>query len=384
MHQAHSLTSLISLLTAVGLSSGSAQAAAPDNGISQTPPTSSICSRQPAATCWHSLDLPGESGQMHYYASRTPADGGRPRSALLVMHGHPRDANHSFDAGLQAAQAAGRLNGADDDVLVVAPLYPVDAQHAGKCSTAGVPAAQSGDALWTCASWMAGQPSQGANPIGSFAALDALMADMHRQWPSLQNITVAGFSAGAQMIQRSVAFAASPPDGLQLHYVIADPGSWLYFDPVRPQARSTDGQQNTASLSDEYDFVQPDKAACSGYDQWKYGVQDLPTILGSNAAKARERYRAASIHYLEGALDTGTDKSTHYRVLDRSCAANLQGPYRLQRGQAYAAYDATILKPLQAHPLTIVPGCAHDVRCVLPSIAARAALFPGKASSEPK
>ena len=71
-----------------------------------------------------------------------------------------------------------------------------------------------------------------AGKTGSFNAMDNLLADMKRRWPSLQTITVAGFSAGAQFVQHYVGFAHPP--AVRLRYVVADPGSWLYFDHLRP------------------------------------------------------------------------------------------------------------------------------------------------------
>ncbi|MDO9354509.1 MAG: hypothetical protein Q7T55_12490, partial [Solirubrobacteraceae bacterium] len=86
-------------------------------------------------------------------------------------------------------------------------------------------------------------------------------------------------------------------------------------------------------------------------------------------------YAAADIHYLEAALDSSEAAGTFYKILDKSCAANAQGPFRLQRGQDYAAYDRAMLAPTRKREVTVVPGCAHDVACVFPSPAARAALL---------
>lgn len=52
-----------------------------------------------------------------------------------------------------------------------------------------------------------------AGKTGSFNAMDNLLADMKRRWPSLQTITVAGFSAGAQFVQHYVGFAHPPERG---------------------------------------------------------------------------------------------------------------------------------------------------------------------------
>lgn len=337
------------------------------------------CTERASPACIGDFVLPGGAGRMRYYHSALPAEA--PHSALLVMHGHPRDANRSFDAGLLAARRAGRLS----DTLVVAPIYQVPDAQAKDCRTSGVPAAQPGEAVWTCSSWLAGEPSLNEPAIGAFAALDALVVNLVRHWPRLRTITLAGFSAGAQMLQHDIGFAADPPTGVALRYVIADPGSWLYFGPERPRpqraGQAADWSECGAAGSFPGDctftFERPrNMAACPAYDAWKLGVQSLPTILGRDAAAARTRYAAAEINVLVGALDSSDAKGTFYPILDKSCGAMLQGPYRLQRGVAYAAYDDAVLQPQRPRSFVVVPGCAHDVSCVLPSAEARPLLFP--------
>jgi hypothetical protein len=187
------------------------------------------------------------------------------------------------------------------------------------------------------------------------------------------------------MLQHSVAFAADAPGSVTLRYVIADPGTWLYFDPVRPQPRiagqSTDWAAcgTGAAFPGACSFVfqaPPAASACPGQDRWKYGLQALPGHLGRDAVTARSRYAAAQIDYLEGALDSSADKGAFYPILDKSCAAMLQGPFRLQRGRAFAAYEREVLAPQRPRRVVVVPDCAHDVACVLPSMAARPLLFP--------
>jgi hypothetical protein len=145
---------------------------------------------------------------------------------------------------------------------------------------------------------------------------------------------------------------------VEVRYVVADPGTWLYFDAARPQPLAT---------------------GCAEANRWKYGTDALPDTLGRSAAQARAQYAAADIAYLEGELDGANGPGTAYKILDKSCAAMAQGPYRLQRGLAYAEYDRSLLAPDQKRQVTVVPGCAHDVACVFPALAARAALFgPGR------
>jgi len=59
---------------------------------------------------------------------------------------------------------------------------------------------------------------------------------------------------------------------------------------------------------------------------------------------------------------------------DTSCAAMAQGPTRLARGRAFAAY---VNQRLGAHHVVkIVSGCAHDALCILTADASLPVLFP--------
>ncbi|MEO5797157.1 MAG: hypothetical protein ABIP34_20200 [Rhodoferax sp.] len=314
--------------------------------------TVSDCGVTASTDCYFAFTPAGSAGRIHFYASRAPGTGA-PTTALVAIHGHPRDANTSFNAALAAVQSGGALNRS----LVVAPLFQVSAADAAPCHTAGVPAAQDGDLLWTCASWIAGgkaRKTPTAQGLSSFTALDALVVELHRQWPSLQTVTIAGFSAGAQLVQHYIGFAAMPPAPMAVRYVVADPGTWLYFDPVWPDATV---------------------AACPQVQRWKYGLEHRPTNLGRNGIEARTHYAQAEIHYLEGALDSSDAPRTSYKILNKSCAAMAQGPYRLQRGLAYAEYDRKVLAPEKQRNVTVVPGCAHDVACVFSADEARSALL---------
>jgi hypothetical protein len=321
-----------------------------------------------------SFQPPGAAGVLHFYVSRAADSSATPPShALIAVHGHPRDASKTFNAAVAAAQRAQRL----DDTLVAAPIFQVPSALSKKCRSKGVPEAQDGDLVWTCESWLEGGLASNDPHFSSFDALDAVVAELVRQWPGLRTITVAGFSAGAQMVQHAIGFAADRP-GMTLRYVVADPGTWLYFDRDRPLPQGGKAGWSSCDRSDmagcAFDFV-AGPTDCIELNQWKYGMDDIPAQLKPGAAQARRRYARADIHYLEGALDSSDGKGTASGVLDKSCAAEAQGPYRLQRGLAYAAYDRAKLAPHLDRHVTIVPGCAHDVACVFPSDAARAALF---------
>ncbi len=329
------------------------------------------CQLQATQSCYFAFHPARQSGELHYFASQRPDQRsgiGQPDSALVVLHGHPRDANLTFNAALATVESAGVAN----STVVIAPVFQVATDDARRCSTPGVPAARAGDLLWTCASWMDGGAAENAPRMTSFAAMDALVGEIKRRWPSVREITIAGFSAGAQMVQHYIGFAmpdASSHD--RVRYVVADPGTWLYFDSVRPVDASTcaDGHCRLAQPKPGI------RHTCPQLNRWKYGTEGLPPTLNRTAAEARVHYASADIVYLEAANDSGTGKGTYSRILDKSCAAQAQGTFRLQRGLAYAAYDRQLIAPEKHRTVMIVPDCAHDVACVFASPSARHALL---------
>jgi hypothetical protein len=340
------------------------------------------CTNVAMDACYFSFTPANQAGRVHFYSSLDPSakkSVGSITRALVAMHGHPRDANETFNAALAAVKAAG----VGTNTLVVAPVYQVATAQANKCSTKGVPTAVKGDLTWTCETWLAGGVSTGPAGISSFVVMDALIVQLKRDFPDLTTITVAGFSAGAQMVQHYIGFAAdvATPD-LKVRYVVSDPGAWLYFDPERVQPALNGAQVawsqcqgGVQGLGDCELKIAAPNTSCPSINSWKYGLDKLPSGLSRDAAQARAHYAAADVSYIEGALDSSPAKGAYYGILDKSCAANAQGPYRMQRGIIYAFYDRTLLAPDKNRIVTIVPKCGHDVACVFPSKQAQAVLF---------
>lgn len=332
-----------------------------------------------SASAGQHLELGSGAGQLPWFSAGSALEQDVSR-ALIVIHGYPRDLGRSLSAGVAAVNAAELSS----TTVVIAPLFPVAAPAAARCSSPDTQPAAADDALWTCSSWIEGGLAEGGKQ-GAFDAMDRLLADLPRRWPMLRQITLAGFSAGAQFVQHYIGFAHQPA-GIALRYVVADPGSWLYLDDKRP-VPVRDGQavgwQDCTAVSGpgacEYTWMTP--AACPAALRWKYGLHGLPENLAGKPDEIRARHALADVAYLEGEHDTDAGRGSHYRILDKSCGAQTQGPYRLQRGLAFIAHERAFLHPAMPRPFAIVPGCAHDVACVLPSPAARTLLFPAEASS---
>jgi len=274
--------------------------------------------------------------------------------AVIVIHGKLRNANTYFDTAQKARVAAGT---AADGTLLIAPqfLATIDTQvHPEPADTL----------RWSGNAWMGGEPAEGPAPISSFSALDAIvnrLAD-RRLFPNLRQIVVAGHSGGGQVVQRyAIAMRDNPAlasEHISLSFLVANPSSYAYFDAQRPNADGTSAPY--------------DAAKCPAFDQWKYGMQDLPAYLNSHTPAELERsYAARRVEYLIG----GDDSDPAQAALDKSCPAEAQGPQRMARAQAYYHY-------LQArHPmdlnqsLNIVPGVGHNGGRMLTSACALSVMF---------
>lgn len=290
----------------------------------------------------------GHGLTLNYYVSAPP--GAPARHILIVMHGYTRDANRTFDAAARQVGSTAHPT----DTLIVAPLFQVPATASVKCSFPGIPAPTATNALWHCGDWSAGKFALNGT-ITSFQAIDRLIGDLIQIYPGARSVTIAGFSAGGQFVQHYIGFARPPSASISLRYVVSDPSAFLYFDPSRPM---------------------PGRGTCPSYNDWKFGTDHMPTDLGRRAGAARAFYAKADVTYLEGSLDSGEARGAAYKFLEKNCSAEVQGPYRLQRGIFYAAYDKARLAH-GTHRLIIVPGCAHKVTCVFEAPAARAALLGG-------
>jgi len=269
------------------------------------------------------------------------------RRAVIIVHGRLRNAQ----SYLHSAEHAARQAGQDATTLVIAPQF---------LNQRDIARHHLPDTLlrWHGNAWMAGEPSTGPGSLSSYGALDAIVERLsdRRQFPALTRIVIAGHSGGAQVVQRYALTGRDLPalkaSGIQLRYVIANPSSFAYFDAHRP--------------------VVFDQAKCPGFNDWKYGLLKLPAYAsGQTAQQLEQRYVQRDITYLQGHKDT----DPNHPALDKSCAAEAQGAYRLIRGHNYFDYLR------QRHPqgleqrLIEVPGVGHDGDGMLTSPEGQAAVF---------
>jgi hypothetical protein len=297
------------------------------------------------------------SGWVPVYRSAGVALDHRVRRVVIVLHGRLRDA----DAYLLSAQRALATADVDpDDTLLLVPQFLASADI--------VAHGLDEDALyWDWTSWMGGDDALGPAPVSSFDILDSLIEAVtdRSRFAALREVVIAGHSGGAQVAHRYAvvgrAAALLEEQGVRCRYVIANPSSYVYFDKLRP-----DGHGG---------FSPADERDCAGVDTWKYGVHEPPRYASSAAFEALEqRYVRSDVIYLLGEADC----DPQHQALDRSCAANAQGPHRLARGLAYAAYLRT-RHPQLGHRCWQVAGVGHNGEQMFNSAEGLLALFDAKA-----
>jgi len=266
--------------------------------------------------------------------------------AVIVIHGIDRNAAGTM-RGLEAARLSAGMQGQAALLIVPQFLVPVDVR------TFGLPPTT---LRWGIDAWSEGNPASEPAAISSFEVLDAILQRLADPaiLPDLKEVVLAGHSAGGQMIQRYAVVSRDSPSlaarGIHVRYVVANPSSYLYFSDDRPR--------------------RVDAATCPRFNRWRYGLTDAPPYVGATTG-LEARYAARTVIYLLGTADN----DPNHIALDKSCAGEAQGPYRLARGQAFFAYFKARHSDMTTQHLALVPGVGHSSGRMFGSVCGVAALF---------
>lgn len=140
--------------------------------------------------------------------------------------------------------------------------------------------------VWKERQWVEGAMDT-TNTINSFDVLEnhflPLLANK-AIFPNLKAITIAGFSAGGQFVQRYAWYSqyGSTDDALDVRMAVGDPSSYLYLDSRRPAAacspkRDTGVNWTCSKFEAPFKGATASSRACPGYDDWKYGLSKYCT-----------------------------------------------------------------------------------------------------------
>ncbi|MBM3810134.1 MAG: alpha/beta fold hydrolase [Acidimicrobiia bacterium] len=282
------------------------------------------------------------------------------RRGVIVIHGIGRNADWYFGSGMASAFLAGAL----EDSVVIAPRFA--ANQGGRCQDK----LADGEISWACAGWNAGEEAPGIPGLYSYALIDALvkrLADKNL-FPNMKLIVVSGHSAGGQYVHRYLA-ATAVPDEVEapVRFVVANPSSYLYLDPVRPAASlKCDPVKGCAGEFAAFNGA----SGCATYDRWRYGLHNRTGYAAkATEEELRSRMISRSVTYLLGEWDNLPGGS-----LDESCNGMAQGANRLARGLAYQHYINS--RHGAKHTLVISPACGHNARCMFSTDPALPVMFP--------
>jgi pimeloyl-ACP methyl ester carboxylesterase len=268
--------------------------------------------------------------------------------AIVIFHGLHRNAA-AYIRDVEEARA--KAGAAGRNTILIAPQFlNEDDAHKHKLSPEVL--------RWRHAQWEGGEPATKPAAISSFDAIDAILALLSNRdlLPDLRTVVLAGHSGGGQIVQRyAVAgrqIAVLEKSGIAIRFLVANPSSYLYFDDLRPVPNAA--------------------AVCERFNDWKYGLRFAPPYLGSPAPSELETaYISRHVTYLLGADDDDPDGPD----IDKTCAAEAQGPTRLRRGVGYFKYlKSRHADGLEQH-LFLVPGVAHNARKMFTSTCGLDALF---------
>jgi predicted esterase len=306
---------------------------------------------KPDCTEW--VKLGEKSRSLIYRTYSLEASNEKITRALIVIHGQGRDADNYF----RTALAATFLAGAFDDTLVISPRF------ASNNGTGCRDTLAADEVNWPCGgdSWRSGGVATNDSKLTSYDFMDEIVRKLARKdrFRNLRSIVISGHSAGGQFVTRyEMANRLHEALGVSVTYVVSNPSSYSYLDPERPT-----GANNELRLFG-------DARNCTTYDNWPYGLKNRTGYTAQlTDDQLKKQLAGRPVTYLLGELDV-----LPLAGFDSSCPAMAQGPTRLARGQAYAAYVKG--KYNAQHQVVVVPLCGHNARCMFTSEAALPILFP--------
>jgi pimeloyl-ACP methyl ester carboxylesterase len=270
--------------------------------------------------------------------------------ALIIFHGKLRDADVYNESGLHAIKTAA----AEKNTLLITPQFlgknDTDAFHLLATTL-----------RWAPEAWMGGMNAIDAAGAetgpSSFDAIDAILLHLtdRKIFPNLKNVVLAGHSGGGQVVQRYAVVGRADDAllhaGIHVRYVIANPSTYLYFSPDRP----------ALDAKTDFAFGPPARTCYGKFDKWKYGINEPPPYAGNaNFSELESRYLRRDVVYLLGTNDV----DPNHPALDKTCSAEVEGPYRFYRGKAFFRYmelrHPELAMESASQKLEFVPGVEHD------------------------
>jgi hypothetical protein len=282
------------------------------------------------------------------------------KQLVIYIHGARRNGLDYYEWGEKAVNAANKGN----ETLFISPQFNSEKDLEDHKHDAS-------HLFWVKNNWRIGDESVSSDKrkmdetFSSFSLVDSLIARACNKnlFPSLKKITIIGHSAGGQFVSRYVGMTPLPTmlSAYSFNFIVMNPSTYMYLDERRP-VRTDMGVT----------FVKPDVIACSSFNVYPRGMDKLnpyASILGVD--KIKQQFLKRDITYILGEKDVNMNDSS----LDKTCEGNMQGRFRLERGQFYYEYIQLYSPKKKIHQIAVVPDVAHDGDKMVNSKAARWYLF---------
>ncbi len=267
------------------------------------------------------------------------------KQLVIYIHGARRNGLDYYEWGEKAVKIANR----NEETLFISPQFTSekdleDHKH------------DQSHLFWTNNNWRIGDESVSSNKrkmddaFSSFTLIDSLIARITDKtlFPKLKKVVIIGHSAGGQFVSRYVGMTPMPNvlKKYRFSFIVMNPSSYMYLDERRPL-------KTGSTLT----FMTPDTTGCGSFNDYPRGMKNLnPYALRTGAETIKQQFLNRNIVFILGEKDINLNDSS----LDKSCGGNLQGRFRLERGQFFYEYIRLLSNKKKIRQIDTVPNVAHD------------------------
>ena len=219
-----------------------------------------------------------------------------------------------------------------EKVYCIAPSFFTD----GTC-----PEDKQKNALIWKGGWRGGSPAVNGNNISNFEIIDEIYRILSNQklYPRMKRITLIGFSAGGQCVNRYVAVGKMPVSPtIETVFVVGNPSVYLYIDKLRFK----NGKFRKVKSK-------------SNYNRWFLGLENrYPYCKKIKKSQILKNLSSRPTLYFCGTADT--EKA----MLDVDKASMLQGKNRYERFLIYQKHVASYPSWKRCVKFFSIPDIAHS------------------------
>ena len=262
----------------------------------------------------------------YYFAEHDIMQGDKTlKYAVIYVHGASGGAK---DGARRLRQEMKRYN-QSEKVYCIAPSFFIQKT---------CPEALRGKAMLWEKSWRAGDKSVNGNNFGSYEVIDKIYAALSdpELYPAMKRITLCGFSAGGQFVNRYIAVGKLPvAKHIETVFVVGNPSVYLYIDKMR----FVNGKFQ--EINEKNDF-----------NTWYYGLEKRNDYCKKiPLEEIMKNLSSRKTLYFCGSADTKGMRNPE---------AMLQGKNRYDRFAVYRKYTAMFPQWAKELQFISVPGIPHS------------------------